>query len=116
MQPQELIQTSYPTGRNVFLAKNGVQVSVCILRNSRLHCFDSNNYPIEKDHIKQVFNDLTCTESVDAQNGNTVTCTGSDFKCYVSAIGDAYCRDYTLNQMCLSTYLGTSNCCQISGN
>ena len=39
----------------MFLASNGDQYSVCILRNNRLHCFDNNNFVIEKGQLQQAF-------------------------------------------------------------
>ena len=48
-EPTTSSTTDYTTlNKKVFVALNGGQKSVCIIRNSKLHCFDNNNWAIEK--------------------------------------------------------------------
>ena len=88
--------TDYTTlNKNVFVALNGSQKSVCIIRNSKLHCFDNNNWPIEKDHVQQVFSDISC----DVYSSD-VDCTASDFRCYVTSDGRVSCTDRSTSGSC----------------
>ena len=71
--------TDYTTlNKNVFVALNGTQKSVCIIRNNKLHCFDNNNSAYEKWHIQGVFNDISCNVY-----SSYVDCSASDFGCTV---------------------------------
>ena len=76
--------------KKVFVARNGDQKSVCIIRNSRLHCFDNNNWAIEKDHIQQVFSDVSCNVY-----SSYVYCDASDFRCSVYSNGGVYGYDHS---------------------
>lgn len=48
------------TGK-VFASKKGV----CIFRGGKTYCFKANNYSVEKNHIKEVFSDGSCSYSSD---------------------------------------------------
>lgn len=73
--------TDYTTlGKNVFLAKNGYQISVCMIRNGRLHCFDHNNLLIEREHIQHVFSDVNCDLIPNQAQSYNARCIASDFK------------------------------------
>ena len=55
---------------NVFASKKGV----CIFRGEKAYCFKANNYSVEKNHIKEVFSDGSCSYSsdyVDCYQSNT---------------------------------------------
>ena len=88
--------TDYTTlNKRVFVALNGSQMSVCIIRYNRLHCFDENNWPIEKDHIQYVFGDTVC--DVDQYS---VSCNAyaGDFNCSVDVNGGVFCREYSTTE------------------
>ena len=71
------------TGK-VFASKKGV----CISKNKTVYCFKINNWDVEKNHIQQVFSDVSC--SVDSYG---VNCIASDFYCNVLSIGYVGCDD-----------------------
>lgn len=105
-EPTASSTTNYTTlGKKVFVAKNGDQKSVCIIRNSRLHCFDNNNYAIEKEHIQQVFSDISCIV-----NSSSVECNASDFNCYVRSYGDVFCNDRGASARCRVLTSGSVSC------
>ena len=79
----------------VFIALNGDIKSLCIVRNNKLYCFDANNYSIEKEHVKQVFSDVTCTTTE-----TDTDCYASDFSCRMNSDGSMYCYDYTNSNRC----------------
>ena len=105
-EPTASSTTDYTTlGKKVFVAKNGDQKSVCIIRNSRLHCFDNNNYAIEKEHMQQVFSDISCIV-----NSSYVHCNASDFTCRVDSNGDLNCLDRGTSEYCNVTTNGLVYC------
>lgn len=105
-EPTTSSTTDYTTlGKNVFVAKNGDQKSVCIIRNSKLRCFDNNNWVVEKDHIQQVFSDISCY--VDSSR---VRCDASDFRCGVDSYGFVYCDDYGTDESCYVYGDGSVEC------
>ena len=71
------------TGK-VFASKKGV----CISRNKTVYCFLINNYDVEKNHMQQVFSDISCTV-----NSYRVSCNASDFHCQVYSSGHVICDD-----------------------
>ena len=98
--------TDYTTlNKNVFVALNGGQKSVCIIRNNRLHCFDNNNYAIEQQHIQQVFSDVSCNV-----NSSYVSCSASDFYCQVSSNGYVDCDDNGSREYCYVNTDGSVRC------
>jgi len=81
--------TDYTTiENNVFIAKNGDQTGVCIIRNSKLYCFDNNNYDIEKDHLKLAFGNSNCTTSA-----TDIECRDSELYCQYTWDGYVMCDD-----------------------
>lgn len=105
-EPTTSSTTDYTTlNKKVFVALNGGQKSVCIIRNSRLHCFDNNNFAIEKDHIQQIFSDISCDVS-----SSDVFCEPPDFYCVVSSNGEVYCEDFAAGSSCLVNSDGSVNC------
>ena len=98
--------TDYTTlNKRVFVGLNGSQKSVCIIRNSKLHCFDNNNYPIEKDHVQQVFNDISCDVG-----SSSVVCYASDFRCNVNSNGYVRCYANSPYERCYVDGDGSVNC------
>ena len=80
--------TDYTTlDKSKFIALNGVQKSVCIIRNNVLHCFDYNNYEIEKVHMQFVFSDISCVDD----EWENYHCRASDFHCYADVNGSVGC-------------------------
>ncbi len=88
------------TGK-VFASKKGV----CISRNKTVYCFKINNWNIEKDHIKQVFSDVSCNVT-----SNSIACNASDFCCSVASYGDVRCYDSSDYSNCLVSSSGKVNC------
>ena len=78
------------TGK-VFASKKGV----CISRNKTVYCFKINNYGVEKNHIQQVFSDVSCDV-----NSSYVRCDASDFNCNVSSNGYVGCSDRSGDSYC----------------
>ena len=94
--------------KKVFVALNGGQKSVCIIRYNKLQCFDSNNWAIEKDHIQQVFSDISCYVS-----SSEVEClNASDFECSVDSDGYVSCGHLGTDTNC-TVYGSGSMSCQI---
>ena len=88
--------TDYTTlGKNVFLKLEGEQKSVCMLRNGEKHCFKNNNFDIEKEHVQEVFSDISCNAS-----SPYVYCDASDFYCRVLSDGYVACADYGSGENC----------------
>lgn len=88
----------------IFASKKGV----CISRNQIVHCFKTNNYDYEKDHIQQVFSDVSCT--VDS----SVFCRASDFTCNVYSDGYVICHDSKIK--CPYNALNHTDCSGSSGS
>ena len=88
------------TGK-VFASKKGV----CISRNKTVYCFKKNNYDVEKNHIQEVFSDVSCSV-----NSSDVNCIASDFNCYVNSDGLVDCYDQSDSSNCLVDSDG-SVCC-----
>ena len=87
--------------KTVLASKNGV----CINRNGKLNCFKINNWTIEKDHIKQVFSDVSC-----AVDSSYVYCSASDFYCSVYSSGNVQCNDRSDYSRCSVTSDGAVSC------
>ena len=79
------------TTGQVFASKKGV----CFSKNKTVYCFKINNWDVEKNHIQQVFSDVSC--SVDSYG---VNCIASDFYCNVDSDGGVYCDDQSDNSYC----------------
>ena len=69
---------------NVFASKKGV----CIFRNGKAHCFKANNFSVEKNHIKEVFSDGSCSsytsDYIDCYKSNTGEHCGANLEGIVS--------------------------------
>ena len=89
------------TGK-VFASKKGV----CISRSKTVYCFKINNYDVEKNHIQQVFSDVSC----DFYSSAAVDCYASDFGCRVGSAGGVYCYDNTDNSRCHVYASGSIDC------
>ena len=88
------------TGK-VFASKKGV----CISRNKTVYCFKINNYDIEKDHVQQVFSDVSCNV-----HSSYVDCNASDFDCGVGSNGNVYCYDKSDDSRCNVNASGDVRC------
>lgn len=88
------------TGK-VFASKKGV----CISRSKKVYCFKANNWDVEKNHIQQVFSDVSC--DVDS---SSVYCSASDFYCFVRSNGYVSCRDYSDDSYCGVSASGSVYC------
>ena len=88
------------TGK-VFASKKGV----CISRNKTVYCFKINNHDVEKNHIQQVFSDVSC--NVDS---SLVDCDASDFYCAVGSNGYVRCHDNSGNSRCIVDAYGHVSC------
>ena len=100
--------TDYLTlGKNVFVKLEGEQKSVCIVRNGNLSCFKNNNWDEEKNHVQQVFSDISCDVS-----SSIVGCYASDFGCGVGSYGIVGCGDYGTDEGCSVESDGSVDCGQ----
>ena len=96
--PSGKICTETNSKGTIFASKIGI----CINRNNIFQCFKINNYDIEKDHIRQVFSDGSCTV-----NSSGVDCNASDFYCRVYSNGFVNCYDNLASSYC-SVYADSS--------
>ncbi len=81
----------------VKLDADGVQKSVCIIRNGNLECFRGGTTAYvaeEQEHLKEVFSDAICSDS------SNVDCRASDFDCDVHSNGYVYCIDNATYYYC----------------
>ena len=104
--------TDYTTlNKAVFIALNGNQKSVCIKRNSKLHCFDNNNYLIEKDHMTQVFSSsASCTSNSSYNNCYDTSGTAVRYSCILYPAGGVYCVDSISHYRCTLNEDNTLSC------
>ena len=86
----EICQKTNSKG-TIFASKMGI----CINRNNIFQCFKINNWDVEKNHIHQVFSDISCSVY-----SSVVDCNASDFDCRVYSYGDVYCTDKSDNSFC----------------
>ena len=85
-----------PVGKNFFagLDTEGNK-GVCINRNGERHCFETNNYEFEKQHVQEVFSDISCYEY-----SSFVSCGASDFGCIIYSNGGVVCGPGSGNGGC----------------
>ena len=88
------------TGK-IFASKKGV----CISRKKKVYCFKINNYDVEKNHIQQVFSDVSCKVL-----SSYVRCNASDFDCNVDSDGSVGCGDSSAYSSCLVEASGDVFC------
>ena len=86
----EICQKTNSKG-TIFASKMGI----CINRNNIFQCFKINNWDVEKNHIQQVFSDVSCSV-----NSSYVNCNASDFRCYVFSGGYVRCYDDSDDSYC----------------
>ena len=105
--PTDTSTTDYTTlNKNVYLTMYlDYSYGVCIMRNSKQYCILSNNWIVEKEHIKKVFSDVTCTETI-----SSVECNATDYNCEIDSTGYAYCIDNNSNNSCYINGDGSVNC------
>ena len=89
------------TAKTVLASKNGV----CIKRNNKVSCFKANNWAVEKDHIQQVFSDISCDVG-----SSGVICTASDFFCVGYRYGLVHCSDQSDSSGCNVDSDGSVSC------
>lgn len=89
--PSGKICTETNSKGTIFASKMGI----CINRNNIFQCFKINNWDVEKNHIQQVFSDVSCTV-----RSSYVYCNASDFYCRVSSNGRVYCGDNSDDSIC----------------
>ena len=88
------------TGK-VFASKKGV----CISRSKKVYCFKTNNWDVEKNHIQQVFSDISCDVA-----SSLVNCNASDFSCRVDSDGYVNCKDNSDISRCYVYASGSVYC------
>ena len=76
-----------------------------LIRNGNLHVIKANNYNEEKDHIQQIFSDISC----DFRTGGII-CNATDFYCTVTEAGDVYCKDNSDGSDCKLSSDGSHVC------
>lgn len=89
------------TAKTVLASKNGV----CIKRNNKVSCFKANNWAVEKDHIQQVFSDISCDGG-----SSGVFCIASDFFCVGYSYGYVHCNDESDSSGCDVDSDGSVSC------
>ena len=89
--PSGKICTETNSKGTIFASKMGI----CINRNNIFQCFKINNWDVEKNHIQQVFSDVSCSV-----NSSYVNCNASDFRCYVFSGGYVRCYDDSDDSYC----------------
>ena len=107
--------TTYTTlGKSVFLALwiDG-QKGVCIIKDSKLSCFRSNNWVFEKEHILEVFNRDSCIVNEIEDVGASVICDENGFYCDVNSGGQIHCITNGTTEDCYVRGDGTNNCLHV---
>ena len=89
--------TDYTTlGHNVFARLEGTgELGVCIIRNKKLFCINSNDYDNSKAKLIEEFGETTC--NVDS---SYVDCSASDFNCRAASNGNVSCSDNSVTSNC----------------
>ena len=109
-EPTEISTRDYTTlEHKVFIAKNGNNKAVCIVKDNRLHCFDKNGgWKVEGAHLKQVFGDSKCNETY----GMTIRCELNEFICYFSFDEEPQCiySGTDASETCIVKKDGTASC------
>ena len=78
---------------------------ITIVRNGTSYLIKRNNWSVEKDHIQQIFSDVSCHV-----RSFSVNCRASDFDCYVDSDGYVRCDDYSTDEYCYVDSDGPVNC------
>ena len=78
---------------------------ITIVRNGTSYLIKRNNWSVEKDHIQQIFSDVSC----DVRSSHVI-CNASDFRCYVTSFGGVYCNDSSTDEGCGVDSNGSVNC------
>lgn len=89
------------TAKTILASKNGI----CIKRNNKVSCFKINNWNVEKEHIQEVFSDISCRV-----NSSYVLCSASALGCDVTSHGNVRCDDYSDNSICTVGSDGSVRC------
>ena len=92
------------SAKTIYASSKGI----CIFRNNKLNCFKYKNYDEERNHIQEVFSDVSC--DVPPSYG-ALRCDASDFNCYVHSADDTMqCIDKSDNSFCYLGRFGDVNC------
>ena len=89
------------SGHTVLANSEGVRIK----RNGEIHFFKPSYWHDEKDHLQEVFSDISCNVTDWA-----VTCDASDFKCGEDSSGVVLCTDKILGGYCMVDIDGVINC------
>ena len=73
--------------------------------NGRYYYLKANNWSVEKDHVQQVFSDVSCNVY-----SSDVQCNASDFRCVVYSVGRVYCNDHSDYSSCSVDSSGSVIC------
>ena len=102
---QEVIVSS---GTNVFVKKQGSQLSVCLYYNNRLFCMKSGKENWETN--KAMLNDTTFPEATCVASSSSAGCYDDSFGCGALSDGRVSCRDFNANLNCEVYASGSVNC------
>lgn len=97
----------FNTAQTVLASNKGV----CIKRNGRLNCFKNDAFSYEKDHLQQVFSDVSCDAvTTGLAPLRHVECNASDFSCTVTQTMGTQCSDATDSSNCKVGFRGGVEC------
>ncbi len=103
---KEVINSS---GSNVFLKKQGTQLSVCLYYHNQLFCMKAGAENFEENRAK--LNDTTFPDSAcDDSDSSYAWCSDNDFYCDASSEGLVSCSYGTNNLGCGIDENGTASC------
>lgn len=105
--PTTASTTNYTTlGKNVFtgLGSDGTTGGVCI-NDGGLFCIKTNDYDNSVAALKAHFGESSC-----ADDGSSVRCDSSAFRCYATSGGTVSCGDNSTNESCAAYPRGSFNC------
>lgn len=103
----DLDTIQFNTAQTVLASHKGV----CIKRNGRLNCFKTDDFDYEKEHIQQVFSDVSCdVVTTGLFPLRHVECDASDFNCRVTPTSGIQCSDATDSSNCYVSFHGDVEC------
>ena len=85
----------------------GSNNGICIIRNDQISCFKRNNYTEEREHLNQVFSDITCSG---ANSTSSIDCYATDYQCSAKSYGWIACYDRTDSSGCVLAQSGNIRC------
>ena len=109
--PTDFHEVITQTGYNVFLQKNGNELSTCIYRNNNLFCITNNDYQTSKSKLMQEFGSENCyTDDDPDSDSSSANCDDDSFYCSAYSDGDVYCRDLAEDRICYVSSDGYAEC------